>query len=142
MTDINTTPQPAEQPKKSKRRGVALAVGALVLTLSSCGVGAAMGGGAKTVTAPPTPTKTITKTETKVINTVPNECMIALQKADEIMAIVPRFASSSSDAMQAAADGDINGLSQANEEIKQQTADLTPLVPVYTSNRDSCRDAQ
>lgn len=133
MTEqADTTTTPAPEPRKgSKLRKLAVIIGAPALLLIGCATGAATAGGSNAL--PPTPTKTITK------EAVPYECTKALDHADGVDAIIPRFAESSSNALTAAATQDIAGLEQVTADIRQQTAELQPLIHDYVAARDTCR---
>lgn len=84
-------------------------------------------------------TETAAAAETKTV--VPQECLDALDDADQIGSLTADFAGATVKALRASANFDAAGIRAATRTYASVNRRLDPVVDSYISNRDACQDA-
>lgn len=88
-----------------------------------------------------TPAPTVT-TKTVAVPTVPQTCLDALDAADNAITTAGEGFSILADAMRAASNFDVDGITNADARLKAlNTEKLTPALDAYKTARDTCKAA-
>jgi len=147
MTTTEPTIDPTT-PTRPKRRWLWPTAAAILFFL-----GIAIGGAGGGTTEPEVRTVTETETVIETVETVPAECLAALDDADELTTIAADFGGVTSTALGLAADGfvavasfDVAEMERVNAEMEGIPAQMDALTArvnasTYVTNRDACKAA-
>lgn len=90
----------------------------------------------------PAPAPTVTVTTTVAVPTVPQSCLDALDAADNAITTAGEGFSILADAMRAASNFDVDGITNADARLKALNMEkLTPALDAYKTARDTCKAA-
>lgn len=134
------TPPPAGPRRKRWGRSQSI-VASIFAALAVFVVG--FGAGSSSGTAPATTAAAQAapaKTETVTITETPASCKTALEAADTVMTTAGAGFQIVADALGAAAEFDIDGVTAATEKLTTLTStQMTPQIEAYKTARDECR---